>query len=326
MDFSSITDPISAAYAFAQEFLFSHILGPILYQFNLMAWAEDAFDGLDWFLFGFIQILLIIFVLRLWERIAPAEKQERFSSSSAADVIYTFFHRLGIFHGLIFVALSGFFFQVDAMLHDFRYERLNVELWWPPFTSLPLISFFIYLIFLDLVDYLYHRASHKFHWWWQLHSLHHSQTVMTAWSDNRNHILDDILRATVFAFFALLFGVSPGQFIALVVVSQFIQSWQHANIRVSLGGFRYVIISPMFHRLHHAVGFGHEAIGKPEVLGGCNFGILFPWWDMLFRTAIFPKEVYPTGVRGLLISNNIFVQQWQCLLLSLREIKKLLRK
>jgi sterol desaturase/sphingolipid hydroxylase (fatty acid hydroxylase superfamily) len=326
MDFNFITDPISAAYAGVQEFLFSNILGPILYQLNLMGWAEDVFDGLDWFLFGCIQLLLIMCVLRVWERVAPAEKQERFSSASVADIIYTLFHRLGIFHGLIFIALSGFFFQVDSILHDFRFERLNVELWWPPLTSLPLISFLIYLILLDLVDYLYHRASHTFHWWWQLHSLHHSQTVMTAWSDNRNHILDDILRATLFAFFALLFGVSPGQFIALVVVSQFIQSWQHANVRVSLGRFQYFIVSPMFHRMHHAVGFGHEVIGKPGVLGGCNFGVLFPWWDIVFRTAIFPTEVYPTGVRGLSVSNNVFIQQWQCLLLSVREIKKLVRK
>ena len=326
MDFNFITDPISAAYAGVQEFLFSNILGPILYQLNLMGWAEDVFDGLDWFLFGCIQLLLIMCVLRVWERVAPAEKQERFSSASVADIIYTLFHRLGIFHGLIFIALSGFFFQVDSILHDFRFERLNVELWWPPLTSLPLISFLIYLILLDLVDYLYHRASHTFHWWWQLHSLHHSQTVMTAWSDNRNHILDDILRATLFAFFALLFGVSPGQFIALVVVSQFIQSWQHANVRVSLGRFQYFIVSPMFHRMHHAVGFGHEAIGKPGVLGGCNFGVLFPWWYIVFRTAIFPTEVYPTGVRGLSVSNNVFIQQWQCLLLSVREIKKLVRK
>ena len=326
MDLSILTTPISAGYAAVQECLFDNILAPILYHFNLMGWAEDAFDGLDWFLFGCIQILLIIVVLRVWERIAPAETQERFAKATTADVMYTLFHRLGIFHGLIFIGLSGFFFQMDSILHDFRFERLNVESWWEPITSIPLISFLIYLILLDLVEYLYHRASHTFNWWWKLHSLHHSQTVMTAWSDNRNHILDDVLRAVVFAFFALLFGVSPGQFIALVVVSQFIQSWQHANIKVSLGKFQYLLISPMFHRMHHAVGYGHEVIGKPGVLGGCNFGILFPCWDVLFKSAIFPKEIYPTGVRDLSVSNNILIQQWQCFVLSLREIKKSLRK
>jgi sterol desaturase/sphingolipid hydroxylase (fatty acid hydroxylase superfamily) len=320
MDFTSLSSLISSAYASVQEFLFSEVVGPILYQFDLMAWAEDAFDGIDWFLFGCIQIILIILVLRTWERLDPAEKQERFSQATKADIFYTLFHRLGIFHGLVFIVLSGLFFQIDSVLHDFRFERLNVELWWPGVTSIPLVSFCIYLVLLDLVAYLYHRASHIFNWWWQLHALHHSQTVMTAWSDNRNHILDDIMDASVTAFFALLFGVSPGQFIALVALSQLIQSWQHANIKVHLGPAKYFLVSPMFHRMHHAVGYGHEAQGKPGVLGGCNFGILFPWWDMIFRTAIFPKEVYPTGVRNLAVSQNIFVQQWQGIVHAVREL------
>ena len=320
MDLNVVTSAISAAYASVQEFLFANLAAPVLYQFDLMAWAEDIYDGIDWFLFGCIQIFLIIVVLRTWERLAPAEQQERFAKASRADVLYTLFHRLGIFHGLVFIALSGFFFGVDSILHDFRFDRLNVESWWPGVTSIPAISFLIYLVLLDFVDYLYHRASHVFNWWWQLHALHHSQTVMTAWSDNRNHILDDIMRAVVMSFVALMFGVSPGQFILLIALSEFIQSWQHANIKTHLGPAKYLLVSPMFHRMHHAVGYGHEAKGKPGVLGGCNFGVLFPWWDMLFRTAIFPKEVYPTGVRNLTVSQNILTQQWQGLVHAFKEI------
>lgn len=320
MDFSFITSPIASAYGSVQEFLFTNVLAPVLYQFDLMSFAEDAYDGMDWFLFGCIQIILIVLVLRTWERWAPAEVQDAFAKTSRADVLYTFFHRLGIFHGLIFIALSGFFFEIDSLLHDFRFDRFNVESWWPGVTSIPVVSFIIYLVLLDFVEYLYHRASHSFNWWWQLHALHHSQTVMTAWSDNRNHILDDIMRASMLSFVALLFGVPPGQFIVLIALSQFIQSWQHANIKVDLGVARYFLISPMFHRMHHAVGYGHEAKGKPGVLGGCNFGILFPWWDMALKTAIFPDKVYPTGVRNLTVSQNIFTQQWQGFIHALREV------
>lgn len=320
MDFSFITSPIASAYGSTQEFLFTNVLAPVLYQFDLMSFAEDAYDGMDWFLFGCIQIILIALVLRTWERWAPAEVQESFAKTSRVDVVYTLFHRLGIFHGLIFIALSGFFFEIDSLLHDFRFDRFNVESWWPGVTSIPVVSFIIYLVLLDFVEYLYHRASHSFNWWWQLHALHHSQTVMTAWSDNRNHILDDIMRAAMLSFVALLFGVPPGQFIVLIALSQFIQSWQHANIKVDLGAARYFLISPMFHRMHHAVGYGHEAKGKPGVLGGCNFGILFPWWDMALKTAIFPDKVYPTGVRNLTVSQNIFTQQWQGFIHALREV------
>ena len=320
MDSNPVIAAIASAYASVQEFLFTYVVGPILYQFDLMSMAEDVFDGIDWFLFGCIQIFLIAVILRVWERFSPAETQERFAKSSKADIFYTLFHRLGIFHGLIFIALSGFFFQIDSVLHDFRFGRLNVESWWPSVTSIPLVSFCIYFVLLDFVEYLYHRASHVFNWWWQLHALHHSQTVMTAWSDDRNHIVDDIMHAFVFSFFALLFGVSPAQFILLVVLSQLIQSWQHANLKIHLGPFKYLLISPMYHRMHHAVGYGHEAKGKPGVLGGCNFGILFPWWDMMLNTAIFSKEVHPTGVRDLVLSPNLLQHQWQSLMNSIREI------
>ena len=83
MDFSAIISLISSAYASVQEFIFSNVVGPILYQFDLMSWAEDVFDGIDWFIFGCIQIFLIITVLRTWERIAPAEKQERFAKAAS---------------------------------------------------------------------------------------------------------------------------------------------------------------------------------------------------------------------------------------------------
>lgn len=319
---NDVSNAVSNTYAGIQERLFSGVVEPVLYQLDLTGWSEDFFDGIDWFLFGCIQIALIVLLLRTWERFNPAESQEKFSNASKADVVYSLFHRLGIFHGLFFIALSGFFFQIDSLLHDFRFARLNVETWWPGVTSIPIISFCIYMILLDLVEYLYHRATHTFNWWWQLHALHHSQTVMTAWSDNRNHIIDDFLRAVVFAIFALFFGVSPGQFIYLVVISQFIQSWQHANLKIDLGIGKYFLVSPLFHRMHHAVGYGHEAIGKPGVLGGCNFGVLFPWWDMLFKTAVFTENVYSTGVRNLPLSDNILTQQWQTLRSSARELFK----
>ena len=57
MDSNPFIATIASAYASIQEFLFANIAGPILYQFDLMSMAEDVFDGIDWFLFGCIQIL-----------------------------------------------------------------------------------------------------------------------------------------------------------------------------------------------------------------------------------------------------------------------------
>jgi len=313
-------EQIQEAYSSLHGMLYAHVVEPILFAMGWMAWAEDVFDGTEWFLLGCIQLLIIAVIFRTWEKFWPAEQQKNSAPNVRIDMLYTLIHRLGVFHGIFFLLFAGIFFQISSLLHDIRFERLIVENWVPGFTSIPIISFFIYLILLDFIDYLYHRASHRIHWWWQLHALHHSQTTMTAWSDDRNHLLDDVMRAIVFAFFALLFGVPPGQFIFLVVISQLIQSWQHANLKVHLGWARYLIVSPLFHRYHHAVGFGHDAPGKPGVLGGCNFGVLFPWWDIAFGTAVFVDKAYPTGVRNLTVSNNLLVQQWQGLRHSLQQL------
>ena len=158
-------------------------------------------------------------------------------------------------------------------------------------------SFILYLIVFDFANYWVHRAQHGSNAWWALHSLHHSQRQMTMWSDNRNHVLDDVVTTLLLSMLALLIGVGPGQFVALVALSQLSESLQHANFKCSFGfwGDR-LWVSPRFHRLHHSIGVGHETQG-PHTLGGHNFGVLLPCWDMLFKTASFQNRYDPTGVR-----------------------------
>jgi sterol desaturase/sphingolipid hydroxylase (fatty acid hydroxylase superfamily) len=183
------------------------------------------------------------------------------------------------------------------MLRVHGFPTFNIDALWPGVSDIAWVSFFLYLIVFDFVHYLIHRGQHQFNRWWALHSLHHSQRQMTLWTDNRNHLLDDVMTALLLSVVAKLIGVGPGQFVALVVLSQLSESFQHANIRCSFGwlGDR-LWVSPKFHRLHHAIGIGHESAGR-KTLGGHNFGVLFPWWDMVFKTADFSNRYDPTGVR-----------------------------
>ena len=157
--------------------------------------------------------------------------------------------------------------------------------------------------------YFYHRLSHRFNFWWQLHALHHSQRYLTAWSDNRNHLLDDILRAATLTGVGLILGVEPGQFLLLIVTSRLIQSWQHGFYPYEYGFLKYILVTPNFHRYHHAIELGYEVPGEPGVLGGCNFGVLFPWWDMLFKTSVFDESYHPSGVKEYLPPNHFLQQQ-----------------
>ena len=164
----------------------------------------------------------------------------------------------------------------------------------------------LYAIILDLSEYWRHRLSHMFRWWWALHSLHHAQRQMTFWSDDRNHLLDDLIAFVWFGVIALAIGVPPLQFPLLVLLLRFLESLSHANVRLSFGwlGERF-LISPRFHRAHHGV----LAAGQRS----CNYGAVLPWWDMMFGTADFSREYVRTGDPSgeeALASGTYWQQQW----------------
>jgi sterol desaturase/sphingolipid hydroxylase (fatty acid hydroxylase superfamily) len=213
------------------------------------------------------------------------------------DVLYTVIHRLGLFRCVLFFTIDPW---VDDRLGEMRtagFGTFHLEDVWPGVTDGPWTSFLIYLVVFDFLNYWLHRAQHQFNPWWALHAVHHSQRQMTQWTDNRNHLLDDVLHALIWVMVAQVIGIAPSQFVAVVALTQLSESFQHANLRVSFGWWgERLWVSPRFHRTHHGVGIGHETHGAHS-LGGHNFGVLLPWWDMLFGTADFGPRFEPTGIR-----------------------------
>lgn len=280
-----------------QGWLFEHAVEPFMFFSGLGEYTEDAFEGTEWFLIGMVELAALYLVLRPLEALLPVhafhDKRARLN-----DFIYTLVHRLGLFPVAVFFTLDPLMDHVAGLLRLEGVHPFNLEALLPAMP--PLGSFLLYLVVLDFCDYWFHRAQHHFNWWWGLHSLHHSQRDMNLWSDNRNHLLDDLLRDIVMAIVALAIGVPPGQFILLVSVSRIVQSLQHANVRIHFGRFgERLLVSPRFHRTHHAIGVGHESGGQ-GTLGGCNFAVLLPVWDVLFRTARFEQGFAETGVRDQL--------------------------
>jgi len=292
---------LSNWFGTAQGWLFETAIQPLVFQLGLGEFVEDAFEGTEWLLIGVCELVLLFLVLRPLEAAIPVQK---ISDPRARwnDFIYTALHRLGLFAVLIFFTLDPLLDSLAAMLRFDSFHPLNLESLWPGLS--PLASFLVYFVVLDFFDYWYHRASHRFNWWWGLHSLHHSQQNLNLWSDNRNHLLDDLLRDVYMGLIALCIGVEPSQYVLLVSVSRILQSLQHANVRIHFGWLgERLLVSPRYHRMHHAIGVGHESNGK-GTLGGCNFSVILPAWDILFRTANFTPEFVATGVRDQLPSTD----------------------
>lgn len=298
-------------FAAAQQGLFEAVLQPLMFHAGLGNLLEHGYEATGWLLLGLLQIGVLLTAMRALERWRPVEAVTD-RRAVRTDVVYTLIHRLGLVRVVLFLAIDPLWDTLIGRLRVAGLPTFSVDQLWPGVTDTALVSFLIYLVLFDWVDWLIHRGQHRFGWWWQLHAVHHSQRQMTMWSDNRNHLLDDLLRDSAFVWVALLVGVPPGQFIAVVAVLQLFESLSHANVRLSFGPLEGWLVSPRYHRLHHAIGLGHE--GPDGRLGGCNFAVLLPLWDRLSGCARIEARYEPTGIRDQLegrdYGRGFWSQQW----------------
>jgi sterol desaturase/sphingolipid hydroxylase (fatty acid hydroxylase superfamily) len=290
--FHLITSSLDNLVLAAQTLLYVDVVQPLLFRFNLMGYDEDTYDSLYWVIVGVFEELAMYAVLRPLEALRPVEQWEN-RKAERVDVIHTWIAKLGILNLFFFFALQSLFDNVQAWLRLHDISNIEFDNLWPGVTTQPIVTFVMYLLVLDFAVYWFHRWQHRFGIWWELHAVHHSQRQMSLWCDDRNHLLDSLLQASFFASIARVTGVPPSQFVVLVALTSLAQSVQHANIRLYFGwlGGR-LLVSPTFHRRHHAMGYGHEGLKY-----GCNFGVLFPWWDMLFGSVSWSREMEPTGIR-----------------------------
>lgn len=297
-----------------QAALFEAVVEPLAFALGLGHRLAEAYGATGWLLVGLLQLAVLLVVigpLQRWRPVEPVTDR----AAIRTDVLYTLIHRLGLFRLALFFTLTPLLDDLFGLLRVAGLPTWHLDDLWPGVTDQPLVSLLLYLLAFDFLDYWIHRGQHHFEWWWRLHALHHAQRQMTMWSDNRNHLLDDLLRDVIVVTVAQLVGVAPAQFVAIVALTQLSESFQHANLRLSFGRWgERLWISPRFHRVHHSVGIGHESPG--QVLGGRNFGVLLPWWDMLFGTANFEPRYEPTGVRdqveqGRDYGRGFWSQQWR---------------
>jgi sterol desaturase/sphingolipid hydroxylase (fatty acid hydroxylase superfamily) len=325
---AAVLDAVVDLFAQAQERLFEAWVQPAMYHAGLASYLTDGYNATGWLLVGLLQIAVLLLVIGPLQRWRPAEPlpaspsdRQAWRADIRVDVIYTLLHRLGLFRVAMFFAIDPLWNACFGWLAVQGVDGWHLDQWiaplWPGVSDTALAGFLAYLVVFDAVNYVLHRAQHQFDGWWALHAVHHSQRHMSMWTDSRNHLLDSMIVDSLFVIVARVIGVAPGQFVALVAVSQLVENLSHANLRLGFGWLgERLLVGPHFHRLHHAIGIGHESAGK-GTLGGCNFAVLFPVWDVLMGTARFGGPLEPTGIRDQLpgeggrdYGQGFWAQQW----------------
>ena len=178
-----------------------HLLIPLLYTLGLMQWEDVSYGWALFAVYGACQVAITFAVCVPLERWRPVERWPD-ARAVTVDVFYTIISRVGVLPLFTFVLFYRAQVTLNGFLADHGFVPPTLERLAPFLLGQPVLTFVTYAIILDCADYWRHRLSHQFGWWWALHSLHHAQRQMTFWSDDRNHVLDDLISALWFGVIA----------------------------------------------------------------------------------------------------------------------------
>ena len=146
---------------------------------------------------------------------------------------------------------------------------------WPgqlPFWGQLLLAIVISDFGITLVHYL----SHRYHFLWKLHAVHHSVPRMYGFNGWMKHPLHLLLEAAGGMLPLLLLGI-PETVLAVLAFAVAVQLLlQHANVDMRMGPLRHVFAWAPLHRFHHM---------KYGTAGDVNFGLFFTCWDRLLGTS-----------------------------------------
>jgi sterol desaturase/sphingolipid hydroxylase (fatty acid hydroxylase superfamily) len=224
----------------------------------------------------------VVVVVFLVERLWPAVPRGPLARAHLVDAGY-----LGLY-ALVgpFITLlnTGFAVIVSHHAHFLMLRRLPLV---PQVVAVALI-----LVGIDAMNWAAHAANHRSATLWRFHALHHSQEDMSVFTTFRTHPLSHVsyLVALLPALVLEASGTVPA--VGLIVYACLV-TLPHANLRWTFGPLGRVLVSPAYHRLHHA---SSPVEGRRAV----NFGFVLVCWDRLAGCAVYPfgRQPVATGVAG----------------------------
>lgn len=174
--------------------------------------------------------------------------------------------------------------------------------------GIPLIAgIALFLIFDDMMQYWWHRASHSLPWLYKLHRPHHNGEYLSVRVVYRNNIFYYLLMPGLWLSGALVYLGLGWIYAGYVVVKMAVIFGAHSDVRWDEPLYKIKWLSPVMwlvertistpatHSAHHGK---HQADGVTNYKG--NYGNLLFFWDVLFGTAKITRR-YPDlyGVEDL---------------------------
>lgn len=217
-------------------------------------------NGTSLWILGLL-VLFAVGVTFLMERVLPYEQTWNNSHGDA---------RKDSAHGLVYEAEKF----IAMLLLPTMVAVMPWEGFWPRDWPLGL-QVLAAIVVADASMTLTHYVSHKVHWLWRLHSIHHGVHRLYGLNGLIRHPLHQALDLTVATLPLVLAGMplNVAAMLGFAITLQLLL--QHSNVDYALGCFQRMLAIGPVHRLHHVNWAGE---------GDVNFGLFFTVWDRLLGT------------------------------------------
>ena len=172
--------------------------------------------------------------------------------------------------------------------------------WAGALSDIPLLAAIaLFLVLDDMTQYWWHRASHSFHWLYNLHRAHHNARYMSVRLVYRNNLFYYAMMPGLWFAGALVYLGLGWVYAGYLVVKMTVIIGAHSDVAWDKPLYRIKWLSPVMwlvertistpatHHAHH----GRHA-DDPAVQYKGNYGNLLFFWDVLFGTAKITRQ-YP---------------------------------
>lgn len=252
---------------------------------------QNLYIGLDWFILDLLGSTIIFSII---EKILPLHKnQALFRKEWQTDLIH-----FSVNHFIVGIVLliSSFFIHnlFGWMVSDkMQYFIQNIHFIW---------QLLLCILVADLAQYWTHRAYHEIPFLWRFHSIHHSVKTMDWLAGSRQHMLELIVTRVIILGCLFVMGFSQNVMNAYIIIVGFQAVFNHANVSLPWGPFKYLIVTPDFHHWHHA---------SDDIAIDKNYAAHYSFLDYLFGTAIKKEKGFPKkyGVVGDNVPEGFINQQ-----------------
>jgi sterol desaturase/sphingolipid hydroxylase (fatty acid hydroxylase superfamily) len=142
-------------------------------------------------------------------------------------------------------------------------------------------------ILAEAVNWIAHYAKHRVARLWRLHSQHHVDDAYSIVLTLQTHGIEVVVVGAAMSYVLSSVGIYKTN-IDIYLMCYFVANlYKHCSARMSLGPLDVLIVSPAYHRLHHA----RDVLATRTGSVGQNYGSVLTLWDILLSTAVWPKQV-----------------------------------